>query len=79
MFKSKEYKEKEHERMVREILEEMVEEGLVYKDGNKYCITDLGLCEEEKLMRQGPIERMMWYIRMTIMDLEKDKRNRKKG
>lgn len=64
--------------MIEEVLEGLVEEDLAYKDGKEYGLTDLGLCEAEDLMRQGPIGRMMWYIKTTRMYMEQDKNKREK-
>ena len=75
---TKSRKQKEHEEMVREILDEMVEKGHALKDGDKYRLTELGLCEGEKILRQGPNERTMLHIQTTRMYMEKDKNKQEK-
>ena len=71
---TKSRKQKEHEEMVREILDEMVEKGHALKDGDKYRLTELGLSEGEKLMRQGPNERTMLHIQTARMYMDKDEK-----
>jgi hypothetical protein len=78
MFKSREEKEKEHEEIVREVLDEMVEKGHALKDGDKYRLTELGFREGEKLMRQGPNERTMLLIQTAKTYQEKDKKKQEK-
>lgn len=75
---TKSRKQKEHEEMVREILDEMVEKGHALKDGDKYRLTELGLCEGEKILRQGPNERTMLHIQTTRMNLEKQEKEKDK-
>jgi hypothetical protein len=74
---TKSRKQKEHEEMVREILDEMVEKGHALKDGDKYRLTELGLCEGEKILRQGPNERTMLHIQTARIYVDKDKKTEK--
>jgi len=75
---TKSHKQKEHEEMVREILDEMVEKGHALKDGDRYRLTELGFCKGEKILRQGPNERTMLHIQTTKTNLEKDKKKQEK-
>ncbi len=63
--------------MVEEVLNDMIEDGEVYKDSEgNYGLTDYGMCIAEQKMRMGPLARTVDLLKMTWMYMHRDKKKR---
>ncbi|AFD00269.1 hypothetical protein Mtc_1516 [Methanocella conradii HZ254] len=78
-FKSREQKEKERLELIESVLQDMIEDGEVYRDENgNYGLTDYGLCIAEQKMRMGWLARQIDLLKMTWMYMHRGERKRGK-